>query len=147
MKKVLIIDDNLSTRQILQIALSYFGWDILEAPNGREGLLLAIDRRPDAILLDWRMPEMDGLTVLYHLRSSSVTKDIPAIVLTAEAHLLPLVQLSRLGVAALIAKPFEPVMLSQQIARVLCQDLPHSKQENTPLTARSIDGNSGTAFW
>ena len=131
MKKVLVIDDNLSVRQILQISLSYFGWDILEAPNGREGLRLATDRRPDAILLDWRMPEMDGLTVLRHLRSSSVTKDIPVIVLTAEAHLLPLVQLSRLGVSALIAKPFEPVMLSQQIARVLCQDLPHSQHEST----------------
>jgi CheY-like chemotaxis protein len=39
MRKVLVIEDNLSIRQVLQISLSYFGWDILEAPNGREGML------------------------------------------------------------------------------------------------------------
>jgi CheY-like chemotaxis protein len=135
MKKVLVIDDDWSIRQILQVLLNDLGLDILEARHGSDGLRIAQQQRPDAILLDWKMPGMDGLTVLQHLRSSSVTKSIPVIMLTSDAHLLSPAQISQLGVIEVIAKPFESRTLCQRIARAIGQDLPDPRQEG-PLSKR-----------
>jgi CheY-like chemotaxis protein len=132
MRKVLVIDDDWLIRQTLRTSLTRLGWEIMEAPNGSDGLLMAMHQRPDAILLDWKMPQMDGLTVLRHLQSNSATKGIPVIMLTADAHLLSPAQISQLRVIEVITKPFEPVMVSRHLAQAIDQRLPHAKQDTLP---------------
>ena len=85
----------------------------------KEGLTKAIAERPDAIVLDLMMPEMDGIAFLRRLRMHPETETIPVVILTAKTYLVELGQLDHLGVAGAIAKPFNPLELPTQIARAL----------------------------
>jgi CheY-like chemotaxis protein len=119
-KRILIVDDEVHVREVVQTCLETLGgWDVLSVASGREGLLEAEAEQPDAILLDVMMPEMDGLAFLRQLRSNRATQDIPVVLLTAMAHRFNQQQLTELGVRGAIAKPFNPVLLTDQIARIL----------------------------
>lgn len=83
--KVLIVDDTPEARRlILRIMQSQGNYTLMEATNGREGLDLAIRQRPDLIILDLMMPEMDGFAVLDQLKANPDTASIPVIVVTAK---------------------------------------------------------------
>jgi len=81
-KRVLVIEDEQLTRQALVDELTNQGFEALEAPNGEDGLSLALREHPDLILLDIVMPKMDGITVMSKLREDSWGKDVPIIMLT-----------------------------------------------------------------
>lgn len=117
---VLIVDDEANIREILQACLGDLaGWQVSAAASGPEGLTKAIAERPDAIVLDLMMPEMDGIAFLRRLRMHPETETIPVVILTAKTYLVELGQLDHLGVAGAIAKPFNPLELPTQIARAL----------------------------
>ncbi|AFY66478.1 response regulator [Geitlerinema sp. PCC 7407] len=117
---VLIVDDEANIREILQACLGdVAGWQVSAAASGPEGLTKAIAERPDAIVLDLMMPEMDGIAFLRRLRMHPETETIPVVILTAKTYLVELGQLDHLGVAGAIAKPFNPLELPTQIARAL----------------------------
>jgi CheY-like chemotaxis protein len=119
-KRILIVDDEVHVREVVQTCLETLGgWDVLSVASGREGLLKAEAEQPDAILLDVMMPGMDGLAFLRQLRSNPATQDIPVVLLTAMAHRFNQQQLLELGVRGAIAKPFNPVLLTDQIASAL----------------------------
>lgn len=82
-KKILIVEDDKSLREMYQLRLSINGYDVLEARDGEEGLDLAIKEKPDLIMLDIMMPKMSGMDVLDIIKSTPETKDIPVILLTA----------------------------------------------------------------
>lgn len=83
--KVLIVDDTPEARRlILRIMQSQGNYTLMEASNGREALDLASRQHPDLIILDLMMPEMDGFTVLDHLKANPDTASIPVIVVTAK---------------------------------------------------------------
>lgn len=81
-KVVLITEDDKSLRGALHIKLSNEGFDVLEAKDGDEGLMIAILEHPDIILLDLAMPKLDGLGVLKNLREDAWGKTVPVIILT-----------------------------------------------------------------
>lgn len=81
-KYILIIEDDKSLRDALKDRLLNEGFGILEARNGEEGLFVALDKKPDLILLDIVMPRMDGITMLDKLRKEEAGKNIPVIMLT-----------------------------------------------------------------
>ena len=84
--KILIIDDEADIRQIARLSLSRVGrMEVVEAGSGFDGVELAQLERPDCILLDVMMPQMDGPTTLAKLRASAVTAAIHVIFLTAKA--------------------------------------------------------------
>ena len=117
---VLIVDDEANIREILQACLGdVAGWQVSAAASGPEGLTKAIAERPDAIVLDLMMPEMDGIAFLRRLRMHPETETIPVVILTAKTYLVELGQLDHLGVAGAIAKPFNPLELPAQIAQAL----------------------------
>lgn len=117
---VLIVDDEANIREILQACLGDLaGWQVSAAASGPEGLTKAIAERPDAIVLDLMMPEMDGIAFLRRLRMHPETETIPVVILTAKTYLVELGQLDHLGVAGAIAKPFNPLELPAQIAQAL----------------------------
>ncbi|PZO81314.1 MAG: hybrid sensor histidine kinase/response regulator [Mesorhizobium amorphae] len=80
---VLVVEDDADTRQRLQTFLARENWTVTEAENGRIGLDKAEARRPDLVLLDLNMPEMDGFTFLRNFRSQPASADVPVIVMTA----------------------------------------------------------------
>jgi len=87
-KTVLVIEDDPWTRTITTALLAGEGFAVVEAKNGEEGLLLAREHGPDAVLLDLALPTKSGLEVLRELKSSDVTSDIPVIIVSAYGTLM-----------------------------------------------------------
>jgi adenylate cyclase len=81
----LVAEDDEATRRMLRETLEEEGWDVVEARDGREALEAAAARRPDLILLDLLMPEMDGFEFLEELRKEPANRSIPIVVITAKA--------------------------------------------------------------
>ena len=83
MKKILlIIEDDLVLARMYRTLLQNHGYDVKTAVDGETGLKEALDIHPDLILLDIRMPKMDGMTVMHHLREDKWGKTAPIIILT-----------------------------------------------------------------
>jgi CheY-like chemotaxis protein len=82
-RRILVVEDDETTRTVLQRALERDGWSVIQAENGRVALAQVAEQRPDAILLDLMMPEMDGFAFLAELRHQAPWRDIPVVVLTA----------------------------------------------------------------
>jgi len=95
------------------------GWEVITASSGQEGLRKAVERSPDAILLDVMMPELDGPSTYVQLQANPATIDIPVILLTAKVQASEQRKFAALGVKAVFAKPFDPLTLSSQVAAVL----------------------------
>ncbi|NEO85574.1 MAG: response regulator, partial [Spirulina sp. SIO3F2] len=76
-RKILIIDDEADIRAVAQLSLEInHGWEVLTAPSGREGLVVAQDQKPDAILLDVMMPDLDGPSTWAQLQNNPLTQTI-----------------------------------------------------------------------
>ena len=118
--RVLIIDDEEDIRHIARLSLSRVGgMEVIEAGSGPEGLRLAAETLPDAILLDVMMPEMDGPSTLAALRSDPALAAIPVVFLSAKAMPSELERLVQLGARGALAKPFDPMKLPAQFKAVL----------------------------
>ena len=119
-KRILVIDDEPEIREIVRVSLELVGgWKVASTGSAREGLTLAADQIPDAILLDVMMPDMDGPTAFQALQADPETRAIPVILLTAKVQASDLRRFERLGVAATIAKPFDPLTWPSQVADAL----------------------------
>jgi CheY-like chemotaxis protein len=82
MKKILVIEDTLSFLNLYKEKLQLEGFEVYTATDGEEGLSLALEVRPELILLDVMMPKMDGITLMKKLRQSAWGKTVPIIILT-----------------------------------------------------------------
>ena len=119
-KHLLIIDDEDHIREVASLSVEMTqGWTVSLAASGAAGLKLAMSERPDAILLDVMMPDMDGPSTLRLLQTHEETRSIPVIFLTAKVHGADKRRFLELGVQGIIAKPFDPLTLGQQINEVV----------------------------
>ena len=119
-KSLLLIDDDDDIREVAQLSLEVgTDWTILCAASGSEGIELARTARPDAILLDVMMPVLDGPATLARLREDARTRDIPVVFLTAKARATERDRLADLNVAGVLAKPFDPLGLPDQLRYAL----------------------------
>ncbi len=119
-KRVLIIDDEESIQTVVQFGLKIAaGWEVLVASSGREGIARAQADRPDMILLDVMMPEMDGLATFQSLCQNAKTRSIPVILLTAKAQASEKRIFDTVGVNGVITKPFNSLDLAEQICKIL----------------------------
>jgi CheY-like chemotaxis protein len=119
-RKILIIDDEDDIREVAALSLeSVAGWEVIMASSGAQGLARAEEQKPDAILLDVMMPDMDGPTTFRELRKNPATACIPVLLLTAKVQGTDQRRFADLGVDAVLFKPFDPLTLSAQIANVL----------------------------
>ena len=82
MQKILVVDDEPTVRGFVRYSLRGANFEVIEATSGNDALALIRSSRPDIVLLDIRMPGMDGVEVLRHLRKSPATKSLPVIFLT-----------------------------------------------------------------
>jgi two-component system, OmpR family, alkaline phosphatase synthesis response regulator PhoP len=117
-KRVLIVDDEESIQAIVQFGIQLAtNWVVMTASSGSEAVQTALVERPDAILLDMIMPDMDGIATFQALQSNPETNLIPVIFLTAQ---FPETRkLKDLAVRGTIAKPFNAIALPSQIAAML----------------------------
>ena len=119
-RKILIIDDEDDIREVAALSLeSVAGWEVIMASSGAQGLACAAEQKPDAILLDVMMPDMDGPATFRELRRNPATARIPVLLLTAKVQGSDQRRFADLGVEAVLFKPFDPLTLSAQIASVL----------------------------
>jgi CheY-like chemotaxis protein len=120
MRRLLIIDDEDDIREVAALSLeATVNWTILTASSGREGIATATAEKPDAILMDVMMPEMDGPTTFKNLQLNPITAGIPVVLLTAKVQGVDQRRFAGLGVAAVLFKPFDPMTLGAQISEVL----------------------------
>ena len=102
--RVLVVDDERSLTDLLQMALRYEGWSVRTAENGQQALSAAREFRPDAIVLDVMLPDIDGLTVLGRVRADG--QDIPVLFLTAKDSLDDRIAGLTAGGDDYVTKPF-----------------------------------------
>lgn len=105
--KILIVEDNPVNLELFRDLLEFSGHEVLEASTGHEAISAAKKGRPDIILMDIQLPEMDGLTAVGILRDDSLTKDIPVIALTAHAMNGDREKALEQGCDAYISKPID----------------------------------------
>ena len=119
-KNILLIDDEETIQEVVQVGIEIeAGWQVAIASSGQEGINLAQNQQPDAILLDVMMPDMDGIATLSQLKANAKTRTIPVIFLTAKTQAAEEDQLQNLGVVDVITKPFNSMTLASQIAKIL----------------------------
>ena len=83
--RILVVEDELAQREFLSCNLSAEGWAITEAADAEEGLLLARESQPDAIVLDWMLPKRSGLDLCRELKARREFRDVPILMLSARA--------------------------------------------------------------
>lgn len=118
-KTVLIIDDESSIREMIRVNLEIAGYQCLEAENAQTGHAMAIDNKPDIILLDWMMPNTSGIELLRRMRRDELTQNMPVIMLTAKDDEDNRVQGLDVGADDYVTKPFSPRELMARIKAVL----------------------------
>ncbi len=119
-KRILLVDDEADIREVAAISLQAVGgWEVSTASNGAEATVMALNEQPDAILLDVMMPEVDGPTTFRRLQDDPRTRAIPVILLTAKTQTADLRLFEELGVTGIISKPFDPMLLAEQVGRLL----------------------------
>ena len=119
-KRILVVDDEPDIREVARLSLEAVGGhEVITAASGADAVTTAAAERPDAILLDVMMPGLDGPATLERLRSQEATADIPVIMLTAKVQAADRRHLERLGVAGVLAKPFDPMTLAADVDAAL----------------------------
>jgi len=117
---VLIVDDMPDARTLLRILLSKKGsYAVLEAADGREALNQAQQHAPDLIILDYMMPDLDGVEVIKALRTNSKTAHIPIIMLTARIDYAARDRAIEAGANCFMNKPLKPLELLQETQRLI----------------------------
>jgi len=118
MARVLIIDDSSFQRRILSSLLEGSGHTILTAVNGREGLYTAVQEKPDLIITDLLMPDLDGFAFLREAKTAGVT--IPVLILTSDIQTATKNKCLALGATGVMNKPVKKESLSEMVQQVLC---------------------------
>ncbi len=103
--QILVVDDLKSELDLISEYLSSNGYSVITALNGKEALTKILEKKPDAIITDWMMPEMGGLDLCRQLRKNPETADIPVIAYTAKDKDIDRLWAKKQGVKAYLVKP------------------------------------------
>ena len=118
--KVLVVDDYALTRDMVKSILRQLGFaNIVGVEDGVMALQALRDEKFGLVICDWNMPRLSGLAVLRDLRTGDRNKDVPFLMLTAEAYRENIVEAMKAGVSDYVVKPFTSAVLSEKIGLVL----------------------------
>jgi CheY-like chemotaxis protein len=119
LQRILYVEDEPDIQAVAQIALeSVGGFTVKVCQHGQQALAEAAGFKPDLLLLDVMMPDMDGPTTLAELHKQPELANIPAIFMTAKVQPQEVAQLRTMGAVDVITKPFDPMALSDQIRKI-----------------------------
>jgi CheY-like chemotaxis protein len=119
MAKILIAEDEPDIRNLVTFTLRFAGHDVTAVQNGAEALEKVPEVNPDLILMDVRMPRMDGYEACKRLKADPVLKDIPLVFLSAKGQEAEVQTGLEAGAVAYILKPFSPDQLTQRVEELL----------------------------
>jgi pilus assembly protein CpaE len=122
--KVLVVDDDLNIQRVLVFALKQEGYEVMVAPDGEAGVAMALEAKPDLILMDVAMPKLDGYAATQQIRAAEKGGRVPIIMLTTEAEVEQRVKGLRAGADDDIVKPFHPLELMARIKALLARGGP-----------------------
>ena len=118
-KLILMAEDDPDIQLVARLALKKAGYRVIAVSNGVELLARVEQERPDIVLLDWMMPEMDGPATCARLRENPATADIPIVFMTAKSQGFEIERGLSLGAAGYIVKPFDALTLGEELRRIL----------------------------
>jgi len=119
MKRALVIEDNADNMKLITFILEKNGYVTIRAENGKTGIELTLEEKPDFILLDIQLPDMDGLEVLKEIRKSEIDGEIPIIAITSYAMSGDRARLIEAGCNGYLEKPIDPVTVMNQIREII----------------------------
>jgi two-component system chemotaxis response regulator CheY len=118
-KKIMTVDDSASVRQMVSFTLQEAGYDVVEACDGADALSKLQANPVNMIITDLNMPVMDGITLIKNVRSGSISKFVPIIMLTTESQDAKKMEGKSAGATGWIVKPFKPEQLLAVVKKVL----------------------------
>src|SRR5438552_18568063 len=130
---VLVIDDEESIVDLIRLGLKYEGFEVVDASDGEEGIAAAQRTNPVFIILDWMLPDMDGLEVCRRLRSNPTTLDIPILLLAAKAEVGSRVEGLNTGADDYLTKPFSFEELVARLRAILRRPNPIATEDKLQL--------------
>jgi two-component system, OmpR family, alkaline phosphatase synthesis response regulator PhoP len=117
--KLLLAEDEPDVQLIARLSLKKAGFTVVTVGSGVEVLQRVAEEQPDAILLDWMMPDMDGFETCQRLKADPATASIPVIFLTARVQEAEVARAMALGAVGCIGKPFDALALGKQVLELL----------------------------
>ncbi len=114
-KSILVIDDELLVRESMAVYLEDSGFNVIQAENGRQGVVLFCEFNPDLVLCDLRMPEMDGMTLLKEL--SELSPDTPVIIISGAGQIHDVVEALRFGALDYLVKPINDMAVLENAVK------------------------------
>lgn len=126
-RKLLIIEDNEQNYYMMRFLLEKKGFKVVGADNGRLGVEMALSEKPDAILLDIQLPEMDGYAVAAELKKHTELDDVPIIAVTSYAMVGDRENIMAAGATGYIEKPINPDTFVDEISRFVQDKKPQSE--------------------
>ncbi|MEI7730745.1 MAG: response regulator [Verrucomicrobiota bacterium] len=117
--KILIADDEPHMLRLIEVSLRKGGFQIVQARDGREAVAVAIREKPDLVVMDLVMPELDGFAALRELKLNADTAHTPVILLTSRGQAIVREEAERSGAALYLQKPFSPAQLLVEAKRLL----------------------------
>ena len=136
---ILIVEDESALVMLLRYNLEHAGFEVLEAADGEEGLLVVDERRVDLVLLDWMLPRLSGIEVCRQLRRKPETRALPIIILTARGEQGDRIRGLNTGADDYISKPFSPDELIARINAVLRRARPSIGAEQLAYSDVAMD--------
>jgi CheY-like chemotaxis protein len=136
-EKILIVDDDLDTLRLVGLMLQHQGYRIIAASSGAQAIALCQSDKPDMVLLDIMMPEMDGYEVARKLRAEPVTANLPIIMFTAKTQVDDKIQGFEVGADDYLTKPTQPRELFAHVKAVLARGKKASSPISSSVQSRS----------
>jgi two-component system alkaline phosphatase synthesis response regulator PhoP/two-component system response regulator VicR len=127
-KRILAVDDERHIVRLIQVNLERAGYEVMTANDGQQALEMVANDRPDLIVLDWMMPQLNGMETLKRLKANPTTQDIPVIMLTAKSQDADVFKGWQSGVDCYLTKPFNPMELLTFVKRIF-EDLANPSRD------------------
>jgi DNA-binding response OmpR family regulator len=137
-EKILVVDDDLDTLRLVGLMLERQGYETVGASSGHQALSLAEKEKPDLVLLDVMMPDMDGVEVTRQLRANDLVKDVPIIMFTAKTMVDDKIEGFEAGADDYLTKPTQPRELFAHVKAVLGRTRKSSAEATVPATERGF---------
>ena len=118
-KRILVVDDNAVNRRLLQVLLRFRGYEVCEAASAPEAFAMLKEKPPHVILMDLRLPGMDGLTATRRLKADPATREIPVVAVTSYAMKGDEETARAAGCCAYVTKPIDKTLFLETVASVL----------------------------
>ena len=144
MPKVLVVDDDIKLLKMLKRTMVFENLDVLTATNGREALEVVQQEAPDLLIVDWMMPEMDGLELIQHLRDAN--NRMPILMLTARDAVENRVFGLESGADDYLVKPFAPAELVARVHALLRRVEPKADDQEVQYNDVRLDPKQHEAW-